>query len=92
MTNARRYLRWSAPHWRVYEVRDPAPLVEPLGGGAVEPLWVGHQGFALNVKTPGTFLVRVTIARASRPGIFRVAASFSLGNAWDAVTGARKTC
>ena len=40
-------LRWSAPHWRVYEVRDPAPLVEPLGGGAVEPRWVGHQGFAL---------------------------------------------
>lgn len=106
-------LRWTSPHWRVYEVRNPAPLVEPLGGGAVEPLWVGHQGFAVDVKRPGKFLVRVsftpywsilrgngcllrrgswTVARASRPGIFRVAASFSLGNAWDAVTGARKTC
>lgn len=33
-----------------------------------------------------------TVARASRPGVFRVAADFSLGRAWNAVTGARKTC
>jgi hypothetical protein len=33
-----------------------------------------------------------TLARASRPGIFRVRADFSLNRAWNAVTGARKTC
>jgi hypothetical protein len=33
-----------------------------------------------------------TIAHASHPGILRVSADFSLGRAWNAVTGARKTC
>ncbi len=33
-----------------------------------------------------------TLARADRPGVFRVAADFSLSRAWNAVTGARKTC
>ena len=33
-----------------------------------------------------------TLVRADRPGVFRVAADFSLGRAWNAVTGARKTC
>ncbi|MFL5896970.1 MAG: hypothetical protein ACJ76D_00665 [Solirubrobacterales bacterium] len=33
-----------------------------------------------------------TVARASHSGIFRVAADFSVGRAWNAVTGARKTC
>jgi hypothetical protein len=105
--------RWSDAHWRVYEVRDPAPLVQPLGAGAAAVRWVGHSGFALDVSRPGEFLVRVaftpywsiergsgclvrhgewTTARASRPGVFRVAADFSLGRAWNAVTGARKTC
>jgi hypothetical protein len=105
--------RWSDAHWRVYEVRDPAPLVQPLGAGAAHIRSVGHSGFALDVTRPGEFLVRVaftpywsiergngclvrhgewTVARASHPGIFRVAADFSLGRAWNAVTGARKTC
>jgi hypothetical protein len=105
--------RWSDAHWRVYEVRDPAPLVESLGAGAAHVHSVGHNGFALDVTRPGDFLVRVaftpywsiergsgcllrhgdwTLARASRPGVFRVAADFSLGRAWNAVTGARKTC
>jgi hypothetical protein len=33
-----------------------------------------------------------TLAHASHPGILRVSADFSLGRAWNAVTGARKTC
>jgi hypothetical protein len=33
-----------------------------------------------------------TVARASRPGVFRVVADFSVPRAWNAVTGARKTC
>jgi hypothetical protein len=105
--------RWSDGHWRVYEVRDPAPLVQPLGSGAAHIRSVGHSGFALDVTRPGEFLVRVaftpywsiergngclvrhgewTLARASHPGVFRVGADFSLGRAWNAVTGARKTC
>ena len=106
-------LRFASEHWRIYEVRDPKPLVDPLGGAAAETLWFGRQGFALDVERPGEFLVRVsftpywsiarghgcilhrgdwTVARANRPGIFRVAADFSVGRAWNAVTGARKTC
>jgi hypothetical protein len=106
-------LRYRSEHWRIYEVRDPKPLVAPLGDAAAEVRWFGRQGFALDVERPGEFLVRVsftpywsiargsgcilhrgnwTVARASRPGIFRVAADFSVGRAWNAVTGARKTC
>ncbi len=106
-------LRATPPHWRIYQVRDPKPLVAPLGDGRAQTLSVGRQGFALNVTTPGEFLVRVnftpywsisrgagcilrrgdwTVARASHPGVFRVDADFSLGRAWNAVTGARKTC
>jgi hypothetical protein len=33
-----------------------------------------------------------TVARASHPGVFRVAADFSVGRAWKAATGAHKTC
>jgi hypothetical protein len=105
--------RWSDGHWRLYEVRDPAPLVQPLDEGEATVRWLGHEGFALDVSRPGEFLVRVaftqywsiargqgcllrrgdwTLARASRPGAFRVAADFSLPRAWNAVTGARKTC
>jgi hypothetical protein len=105
--------RWSDAHWRVYEVRNPAPLVQPLGAGAASVRHVDRSGFALDVTRPGEFLVRVsftpywsierghgcllrhgdwTVARASQPGVFRVSADFSLGRAWNAVTGARKTC
>jgi hypothetical protein len=105
--------RWSDEHWRVYEVRNPAPIVQPLGVGEARIRQIGHNGFALNVTRPGEFLIRVsftpywsiargqgclvrhgdwTLARANGPGVFRVAADFSLPRAWNAVTGARKTC
>jgi hypothetical protein len=105
--------RFRSEHWRIYEVRDPKPLVAPLGSAAAETRWIGHEGFALDVERPGDFLVRVnftpywsiarghgcilrrgdfTVARASRPGVFRVAADFSVSRAWNAVTGAKKTC
>jgi len=104
---------WRSAHWRVYRVRNPAPLVQPHGSGAAEVRWVGRQGFALDVTRPGEFLVRVsftpywsiarghgcllrrgdwTLARASGPGVFRVAADFSLARAWKAATGVKKTC
>jgi hypothetical protein len=107
------HLRWTSAHWRIYAVRNPQPLVEPMGAAAAHTLWVGRQSFGLDVTRPGDFLVRVnftpywsisrgagcllrhgewTIARASHPGILRVSADFSLGRAWNAVTGAKKTC
>jgi hypothetical protein len=106
-------LRWSSPHWRIYAVRNPEPLVDPIGAAAARVLWVGRQGFGLDVARPGDFLVRVsftpywsiargagcllrrgewTVSHASHPGVFRVAADFSVGRAWNAVTGAKKTC
>ncbi|HEU4944377.1 MAG TPA: hypothetical protein VFT10_04370 [Solirubrobacterales bacterium] len=105
--------RWSSDHWQIYAVRNPEPLVEPIAGAAARTLWVGRQGFGLEVTRPGDFLVRVnftpywsidrgagcllrhgdwTVARAAHPGILRVSADFSLGRAWNAVTGAKKTC
>ncbi len=106
-------LRHSSAHWRIYAVRGAKPLVAPLGAASAQTLWVGRQGFALDVERAGDFLVRVsftpywsiargsgcilrrgdwTVARASRPGVFRVAADFSVNRAWNAFTGARKTC
>jgi hypothetical protein len=105
--------RFRSQHWRIYEVLDPKPLVAPIGTARAQTMWIGRQGFALDVTSPGEFLVRVnftpywsisrgagciirhgdwTIARASHPGVIRVDADFSLGRAWNAVTGARKTC
>ncbi|HWB69970.1 MAG TPA: hypothetical protein VG518_08320, partial [Solirubrobacterales bacterium] len=76
-------------------------------------LWVGRQGFALDVSRPGAFLVRVnytpywsisrgagcivrhgdwTLARAAHRGVLRVSADFSLGSAWNAMTGSRASC
>ncbi len=106
-------LRWRSPHWRIYEVRDPKPLVAPLGAATAQTLWVGRQGFGLDVKRPGEFLVRVnftpywsisrgagcivrrgawTQVRAAHSGVLRVSADFSLGRAWNAVTGTQKSC
>jgi hypothetical protein len=106
-------LRWRSPHWRVYEVDDPRPLVQPIGAAAALTRRVGHQGFSLDVVRPGDFLVRVaftpywsiargsgclfrrgdwTLVRATHAGRFRVAADFSLERAWNAMTGAGKTC
>jgi hypothetical protein len=105
--------RWSDAHWLVYEVRDPAPLVQPLGGGEATIRRAGQSGFLLEVARPGEFLVRLaftpywsiargqgclvrhgdwTLARVGHPGVFRVDADFSLPRAWNAATGARKTC
>jgi hypothetical protein len=54
-------LRYRSEHWRIYQVRDPQPLVAPIAsaGGAARTLWVGQKGFALDVTRPGRFLVRV---------------------------------
>jgi hypothetical protein len=105
--------RFHSLHWRIYEVVNSKPLVQPLGAGAASTIRVGPQGFALDVTHPGEFLVRVnftqywsisrgsgcllrkgdwTIARTAHTGTFSVDADFSLGGAWNAMTGAKKTC
>ncbi|MBS1862125.1 MAG: hypothetical protein JSS68_10480 [Actinobacteria bacterium] len=105
--------RFHSTHWRIFEVTNPKPLVEPLGPGRANTIRVGHEGFAFNVTSPGEFLVRVpftpywsigrgsgcllrrgdwTVARTAHIGIFSVDADFSLGGAWNAMTGARETC
>ncbi len=105
--------RFHSEHWRIYEVMDPKPMVEPLGTGAATTVRVGRQGFAFDVTSPGEFLVRVpftpywsiglgagcllrrgnwTVARTAHTGTFSVDADFSLGGAWNAMTGAKKTC
>jgi hypothetical protein len=105
--------RFHSAHWRIFEVANAKPMVEPLGAGRASTVRVGRQGFALDVTTPGEFLVRDsftpywsigrgtgcllrrgewTVARTAHTGIFSVDADFSLGGAWNAMTGAKKTC
>ena len=52
--------RFRSEHWRIYEVTNPKPLVEPLGTGRANTVRIGPQGFALDVTSPGEFLVRVS--------------------------------
>jgi hypothetical protein len=46
---------FSSRHWRIYAVRAPQPLA--AGPGRLTTL--GHESFALSVRAPGSFLVRV---------------------------------
>lgn len=52
-------LRWTSAHWRVYEVRDPGPLL--LGDGISDGrlLHLGTESFAIRVTQPGRFIARV---------------------------------
>ncbi len=55
------YLRevFASPHWRVYKVLDPTPLVQ--GPGRLSAL--GHDSFALYASASGRLLVRVHYSR-----------------------------
>lgn len=46
--------------WRVYEVRDPQPLLVPLDGGEARVAAVEHRSVRLDVERPGAFLLKVT--------------------------------
>jgi hypothetical protein len=52
------YLRpvFTAPHWRVYEVADPAPM---LSGAGAELTAVGPNSFTLSAARSGSHLLRV---------------------------------
>jgi hypothetical protein len=47
------------PHWRVFEVRRPTPLVAPERGAAIDLVRLGSDEVALRVRRPGAALVRV---------------------------------
>jgi hypothetical protein len=52
-------LRWSSPHWRVYEVTSPHPLVVPDVGARMQAVSLGAEGMRLRVERPGSALLRV---------------------------------
>jgi hypothetical protein len=51
------YLReiWRSPHWRLFAVAAPTPLVQPPATLAA----VGHDSFALDAPGPGAYTVRL---------------------------------
>ena len=55
------YLRpvWRNEQWRVFAVRDPAPLVE----GAARDITLSRDGFQITATRPGSALVRVRHTR-----------------------------
>jgi hypothetical protein len=52
-------LRWTSPHWRVYEVTPPDPLVTSEGGAQIDANSFGAESVSLDVDRPGSALVRV---------------------------------
>jgi hypothetical protein len=46
--------------WTVYRLRDAEPLAVGSNGGTAHITRMGHQGFALTVDQPGTYLLKVT--------------------------------
>ena len=46
------HLRVHSEHWRIYEVRNPKPLVTPIDTGRAKTISVGREGFALDVTPP----------------------------------------
>jgi hypothetical protein len=52
-------LRWTAPHWRVYEVTSPDSLVTPVGPARIRALGLGTEQVKLAVDRAGSALVRV---------------------------------
>jgi hypothetical protein len=52
-------LRWTAPHWRVYEVTSPHSLAMPEGAARITATSFGAEQVRLAVSRPGSALVRV---------------------------------
>ncbi len=56
-----RYLTpvWRSEHWRLYRVKEPAPLVAPEDGADVVLHDIDDHSFTLRADEPGTALVRI---------------------------------
>jgi hypothetical protein len=77
-------VRWVGHSGFSLEVTRPGPFLVRV---AFTPYWSIARGSGCLLRH-GDW----TLARATHPGVFRVAADFSLSRAWNAMTGARKTC
>jgi hypothetical protein len=52
-------LRWTSPHWRVYEVTSPHSLVVPERGAKMQAVALDAGGIRLRIERPGSALLRV---------------------------------
>lgn len=52
-------LRWTSPHWKVYEVTSPHPLVVPEGDAQIVARTMAITRVRLQVNRPGSAVVRV---------------------------------
>lgn len=50
---------WSSEHWQVFRVEDTRPLASAEGGADIRLARLDATGFTLQVRRPGTALVRV---------------------------------
>jgi hypothetical protein len=73
--------RWASAHWRVYEVRNPGPLVVGDGRSRGRMVSLGTQSFAVRVQRPGLLLVRERYtpfwALESGPGCIEAAGNWT---------------
>jgi hypothetical protein len=77
-------MRWIGRQGFALDVTDPGSFLVRV---SFTPYWSIGRGSGC-VLRHGEW----TLVRARRPGILRVGADFSLPRAWNAMTGARKTC
>jgi len=78
--------RWSSPHWRVFEVANPRPLVRSDHGEA-RLLSLRPESFTMRVQRPGTFTV---LARPSPYWkLTRGSGCIGKRGRWATVTAAR---
>lgn len=77
-------VRWVARQGFALDVSRPGDFLVRVN---FTPYWSISRGSGCLLRHG-----RWTVARAESAGVFRVAADFSLGRAWKALTGAAKTC
>jgi hypothetical protein len=52
-------LRAELPHWRVYEVRRPRPILQSMDTGRARVVHIAPDSFSVKVRRPGRFVLRV---------------------------------
>jgi hypothetical protein len=82
--SGRATIRWIGRQGFALDVTEPGSFLVRV---SFTPYWSIAGGSGCIVRD-GEW----TLVRASGPGIFRVGADFSISRAWNAMTGARKTC
>jgi hypothetical protein len=62
-------LRATLDHWRIYAVRDAGPMLQTSAGARGRLVSLGPESFALEVTSPGDFVVRIRATPYWRLGI-----------------------